>query len=59
MSSINNQRTPDMNRGVELLLRRRTPEKKTFSFVFQKMVSFLKKDITIYFNISLDIKRQK
>jgi hypothetical protein len=50
-----------INRGVELLLRkrRRKPEQpKTFKFSFGKMVSLLKREIHIYFEFSLDIKKK-
>jgi len=50
-----------INRGVELLLRnrRRKPEQpKTFQFNFGKMVSLLKREINIYFEFSLDIKKK-
>jgi hypothetical protein len=49
-----------INRGVELLLRRRRekPEApKTFQFSFGKMVSLFKREIHIYLNFSLDIKK--
>jgi hypothetical protein len=59
MTSINNLETPDINRGVELILRRRQPVKKTFSYGFDKMVSFLRRDFTISFHFSLDIRNQK
>ena len=57
MSSINNESTPEMNRGVELVLRRRKPKKKTFSVCFDKMVSFFNKEVTISFNFSLNIRK--
>jgi hypothetical protein len=50
-----------INRGVELLLRkrRRKPEEpKTFKFSFGKMVTLLKREINIYFEFSLDIKKK-
>jgi hypothetical protein len=56
MSTINNSKTSDINRGVDLILRRRKPKKKTFSFYFEKMVSLFKKDITISFHFSFDIR---
>ena len=59
MTTINKSNTLPINRGVELVLKRRTPDKKTFSICFEKMVSFLKKEITIYFNFSLKIGKQK
>ena len=50
-----------INRGVELLLRRKkTPEKsKTFPVKFGKMLSLLKREIHIYFEFSTDIKKIK
>ena len=50
-----------INRGVELLLRkrRRKPEEpKTFQFSFGKMVSLFRREINIYFEFSLDIKKK-
>jgi hypothetical protein len=57
MSDINNASAPDINRGVELILRRRRPKPKTFSFNFEKMVSFFTRNVTISFNFSLDIRK--
>jgi hypothetical protein len=57
-NSINNNKTLG-NRGVELVLRRRTPSKKTFSICFERVVSFLNRKITIYFNFSLNIGKPK
>jgi hypothetical protein len=50
-----------INRGVELLLRkrRRKPEEpKTFQLSFGKMVSLFRREINIYFEFSLDIKKK-
>jgi hypothetical protein len=48
-----------INRGVELLLRKKTESKKpkTFEISFDKMVSILKRKITIHFEFSFDIKK--
>ena len=48
-----------INRGVELLLRKKTKTKntKTFEINFGKMVSIFKRKITIYFEFSFDIKK--
>jgi len=59
MSSINNPEPLEINRGVELILRRRTPKKKTFSFCFDKVVSFLKKEVTISLNFSFNIRNSQ
>ena len=59
MGSINKDKTSDINRGVELIIKRRKPKEKTFSLSFEKMVSLLKKEVTISFNFSFDIKGKK
>jgi hypothetical protein len=48
-----------INRGIELLLRRKSKPKevKTFEVNFGKVVSILKRKITIYFEFSFDIKK--
>jgi hypothetical protein len=58
MSDINNDITP--NRGVELILtggKRKQP--KLFHFIFEKMISFLKREITIYFEFSIKSRNIK
>ena len=51
----------EINRGVELMLRNKKPKKrrepKSFQFIFGQMVSFFKREIHIYIEFSLDIKR--
>jgi hypothetical protein len=59
MSNINKGNTLPINRGVELVLKRREPAKKTFNICFERMVSLFSKDITIYFNFSLRIGKPK
>jgi hypothetical protein len=59
MLMLNSGNTPSINRGVELVLKRRTPNKKTFLICFEKMVSLFSREITIYFNFSLKIGKQK
>jgi hypothetical protein len=48
-----------INRGVELLLRRKTKpiSPKTFRLKFAKMISLFKREIHIYFEFSFDIKK--
>ena len=52
----------EINKGVELMLRNRKPKKrrepKSFQFIFGQMVSFFKREIHIYVELSLDIKRK-
>ena len=58
---ILNKDKPEMNRGVELLLRnrRKKPERpKTFQVKFGNMISFFKKDIVFHFNFYLDIRKK-
>jgi hypothetical protein len=48
-----------LNRGVEFLLnggKRKQP--KTFHIIFEKMVRFLKREYTIYFEFSLSKRRK-
>ena len=55
-----NKDTTEINRGVELLLRRRKkPEKpKTFQVKFGNMISFFKREIVFHFNFYLDIRKK-
>ena len=55
-----NKETTEINRGVELLLRRRRkPEKpKTFQVKFGNMISFFKREIIFHFNFYLDIRKK-
>ena len=55
-----NKSEPQINRGVELLLRnRRRPEKpKTFQVKFGKMVSLLKREFHFFIDIHFDIKKK-
>ena len=56
---LNNDK-PEINRGVELLLRnRRKPElPKTFQVKFGNMVSIFKREIVFHFNFYLDIRKK-
>ena len=55
-----NKETTEINRGVELLLRRRRkPEKpKTFQVKFGNMISFFKREIVFHFNFYFDIRKK-
>jgi hypothetical protein len=49
-----------INRGVELILhggKRKTEPPKTFQVMFGKMVRFLKREVHLYLEFSLDIKK--
>ena len=50
-----------INRGVELMLRKKTKreEPKSFQVCFGKMVSLFKREFHIYFDLSFDVRKQK
>ena len=51
----------EINKGVELMLRNKKKlvrrEPKSFQFKFGQMVSFFTREIHIYFEFSLDIRK--
>lgn len=57
MMSINNNRDHDINRGVELILKRRREKEnsklKNKKINFEKIFSLLKREIKINFEISI------
>jgi hypothetical protein len=56
-----NNPEPEINRGVELLLRnrRKRPEPpKTFQVKFGKMVTFFRREIVLHLNFYLDIRKK-
>ena len=55
-----NKDKPEINRGVELLLRRRkTPEKlKTFRVKFGNLIALWNREIVFHFDIYLDIRKK-
>ncbi len=56
-----NSSEPQINRGVELLLRnrRRKSEKpKTFHMKFGKMISLLRREIHFHFEFHVDIRKK-
>lgn len=59
MASINNKKDPLINRGFELMLRRKPQKPKTFIFCFEKLLVFLKREINVYINFSLSIRKLK
>ncbi len=60
LNKITDDSPPHINRGVELLLRnkRRTEPPKTFQVKFGKMFSFLRREIHINLDFSLDFKKK-
>ena len=56
-----NKETPDINRGVELMLRnrRRKPDPpKSFQIKFGNMVSLFRREIVFHLNFYLDIRKK-
>ena len=56
-----NKETPDINRGVELLLRNRRrilDPPKTFQIKFGNMVSLFRREIVFHLNFYLDIRKK-
>ena len=55
-----NKDKPEMNRGVELLLRnrRRIQRPKTFQVKFGKLIALWNREIIFHFNFYLDIKKK-
>ena len=59
-SNLNNDK-PQINRGVELLLRnrRRSPPKpKTFQEKFGKLIALWNREIVFHFDLYLDIRKK-
>ena len=59
--NLNKDKSLEINRGVELLLRnrrKRTPRPKTFQVKFGNMFSFLRREIHFYFEFHLDIRKK-
>ena len=56
---LNNDK-PQMNRGVELLLRnrRRVEKPKTFQVKFGNLISLWNREIVFHFNLYLDIRKK-
>ena len=60
LNKITNDSPPQINRGVELLLRnkRRTEPPKTLQVKFGKMFSLLRREIHINLDFSIDFKKK-
>ena len=55
---INKVSTHEVNRGVELILNGGKKQTKPFHIIFEKMVCFLKREVTIYFEFSLKSRKK-
>ena len=57
MNNINNHNR--INRGIDLILnggKRKQP--KTFHLILKKVIYFLKKEVNIYFEFSLNVRKK-
>ena len=56
-----NKSEPQINRGVELLLRnrrKRSPEPKTFQVKFGKMISLFRREFHFFIEFHFDIRKK-
>ena len=57
--SVINKNNIHVNRGVELFLNGGKKKQNQFHIIFDKMVCFLNREVTIYFEFSFNLKRKK
>ena len=56
---INKIKNREVNRGVELILNGgKKKQSKPFHIIFEKMVCFFKREVTIYFEFSLTSRKK-
>ena len=55
---INKIKNREVNRGVELILNGGKKQTKPFHIIFEKMVCFFKREVTIYFEVSFKSRRK-
>ena len=56
-----NKSEPEINRGIELLLRnrrKRSPEPKTFQVKFGKMISFFRREFHFFIEFHFDVRKK-
>ena len=57
--SVINKNNINVNRGVELFLNGGKKKQNQFHIIFDKMVCFLNREVTIHFEFSFDSKKKK
>ena len=57
--SVINKNKIHVNRGIELLLNGGKRKQNQFHIIFDKMVCFLNREVTIYFEFSFNSKKKK
>ena len=55
---INKNNSHEVNRGVELILNGGKKQSKPFHLIFEKMVCFFKREVTVYFEFSLKARKK-
>ena len=55
---INKVSTHEVNRGVDLILNGGKKQTHPFHIIFEKMVCFFKREVTIYFEFSLKARKK-
>ena len=55
---INKFSNREVNRGVDLILHGGKKQSKPFHIIFEKMVCFFKREVTIYFEFSLETRKK-
>ena len=53
-----NKNNIHVNRGVELLLNGGKRKQNQFHIIFEKMVCFLKREVNVYFEFSLSVRKR-
>lgn len=57
---INNSEFPDINRGVEVILKGGNKKQiKSFQVILKKIICFFNRETTIYFEFYLDSNKKK
>jgi hypothetical protein len=58
--SINNNNTPVTNRGIEFILNGgKRKQTQPFHIIFEKIVCFLNREVTIYFEFSFKSRKKR
>ena len=55
---INKVKDREVNRGVELILNGGKKQTQPFHIIFEKMVCFFKREVTIYFEFSFKSRKK-
>ena len=56
--NINKVKDREVNRGVELILNGGKKQTKPFHIIFEKMVCFFRREVTIYFEFSFKSRKK-